>query len=218
MRLSIAILLLALILPTVAGAADATQPHEHRGVLTPYAGTPPAIELSEADLARLEKGKPVMVPVQEGDTGGRGMAVQDVAAAPHVVWGRIVSYDRYPDWVKYVDECETYEKQGHHIKTRFQLSGLGFSYEYYIDHVYRPDRGYMTWTLDYDRQSDLDDSVGYWFVEPHPSKQGWTRVYYSVELALKKQMPEFIIEIATKKGLKEATGWVKREAEKVAAD
>ncbi len=217
MRIPLAMLVLILACPVAALAADASQPHEHQGVLTPYTGTPPSIELSEGDLARLEKGKAVMVPVQDGDTGGRGMAVQDVAATPAQVWSRIVAYDRYPDWVRYVAECEVYEEQGRHIKTRFVLKGLGFSYEYFIDHTYRPDRGYMTWTLDYDRQSDLDDSVGYWFVEPHPTRQGWTRLYYSVELTLKKQMPEFIVEIATKKGLKEATGWVKREAEAVAA-
>jgi len=218
MRMSIAFSFLALLLPTAALAADASIPHEHQGVLTPYTGTPPAIELSDADLAKLDRGKPVMVPIQDGDTGGRGMAVQDVAATPGVIWSRIQSFEHYPRWVNYVSVCENYEVSGHHIKTRFILKGLGFSYEYFIDHTYRPDLGYMTWTLDYDRQSDLDDSVGYWFVERHPTKEGWSRLYYSVELTLKKQMPEFIVEIATKKGLKEATGWVKRESEKASSD
>ncbi len=209
--------LLSIGLPMTAMAADPTQPHDHQGVLSPYDGTPPAIELSDKDLERLDKGKAVMVPIQSGEGAGRGLAVQDIDAPPDVVWSRIVSYDRYPRWVNYVDECEVYEQSGEHIKTRFILAGFGFHFEYFIDHTYRPDLGYMTWTLDYDRLSDFDDSVGYWFVERHPSKDGWTRLYYSVELQVKGKVPGFIQEIATRQGLREATQWVKREAEAVAA-
>ena len=218
MRTKLNLLAAALALPFAAQAADPTLSHDVEDRLTPYTGTPPSIELTDDDLARLERGKAVLVPIQDNEMGGRGMAVQDVAATPEVVWGRIESFDRYPEWVKYVSECENYEVGGHHIKTRFVLKALGLSYEYYIDHTYRPDQGYMTWTLDYDRLSDLGDSVGYWFVKPHPDKPGWTRLYYSVELVVKKQMPEFIVDIATKKGLKEATAWVKREAEAVAGE
>ncbi len=217
MKVLIATLICAL-LPAAALAADANQPHDHQGVLTPYEGTPPVIELSDKDLARLAKGKSVMVPIQEAAGAGRGLAIQDIEASPRVVWSRIVSYDRYPNWVNYVSECEIYEQAGDRIKVRFVLKGFGFNFEYYIDHVYRPDQGYMTWTLDYTRLSDFDDSVGYWFVEDHPTKEGWTRLYYSVELQVKGNVPEFIQEIATKRGLHEATQWVKREAEEVAGD
>ena len=211
-------MMLCLILPAAAMAADATIPHEHQGILTPYTGTPPTLELSDKDLAKLEEGKPVMVPIQEAEGAGRGLAIQDIAASPAVVWSRIVSYEKYPDWVNYVGECETYEQTGDHIKVRFVLKGLGFKMEYFIDHVYRPAQGYMTWTLDYSRQSDVDDSVGYWFVEPHPTRDGWTRLYYSVELQVKGKVPGFIQEIATRRGLHEATQWVKREAEAISGD
>ena len=210
---TIALLLALFLCPAAAQAADATQPHEHQGVLTQYTGTPPAIELSDKELDRLEKGKMVMVPIQDSDQGGRGMAVQDVAATVDVVWKRIVSYDRYPDWVNYVQECEIYERAGDRIKVRFVLKGLGFNIEYYIDHVFHPELGYMTWTLDYSRLSDFDDSVGYWFVEPHPTKTGWTRLYYSVEVRMKENVPGFIQDIATKTGLREATAWVKEQSE-----
>lgn len=208
--------LLCLTIPLTALAADPNQPHEHQGALTPYTGTPPAIELSDKELERLDKGKPVMAPMKDDAMGGRGLAIQDIAASPDVVWSRIVSYDRYPDWVNYVSECEIYEQSGDRIKVRFVLKGLGFRFEYFIDHVYRPEQGYMTWTLDYSRLSDLDDSVGYWFVETHPTKDGWSRLYYSVDLRTKKQFPEFIQDMVTRRGLHEATEWVKRESEAAA--
>ena len=41
----------------------------------------------------------------------------------------------------------------------------------------------MTFHLDYDRQSDLDDSVGYWFVQPKGAEK--CRVYYSCDTKLR---------------------------------
>jgi len=55
--------------------------------------------------------------------------------------------------------------------------------------------------------------VGYWFVEAHPSQKGWTRLYYSVEVRMKENVPGFIQDIATKTGLREATAWVKEQSE-----
>jgi ribosome-associated toxin RatA of RatAB toxin-antitoxin module len=207
-----------LVLSTTARAADPDQPHDHTGVLTPYKGTPPQVELTDEDLERLGKGKLVMKPMQDSDTGGRGLAVQDIHAGTDVVWSRIVAYDRYPEWVNYVSECEIYEQSGDHIKARFVLKGFGFEYEYYIDHIYRPSENYMTWTLDYSRQSDLNDSVGYWYVAPHPDKAGWSRVYYSVDVQVKQNMPGFIADIATRTGLKEATSWVREQSELAAGN
>jgi len=174
------------------------------------------MDLSSAQRAQLDRGKPVMVQTQEAGGGGRGMAIQDVAATPERVWSRITSYEDYPRWVGPVAECGNYEVAGDHIKTRFVLKGLGFRLEYFIDHVYRPDQGFMTWTLDYSRRSDLDDSVGYWFVQPHPTREGWTRLYYSVDVRMKGRIPKFVQELVTRKGLTEATAWVKRESEALA--
>ena len=41
------------------------------------------------------------------------------------------------------------------------LSLMGVKLEYYITHTHEPSTSTVTWTLDYDRTSDLDDSVGY---------------------------------------------------------
>jgi hypothetical protein len=189
------------------------KPHPHQGLLKPYRGAPPAIKLTTQDRADLAAGKSVMKQV-EGKDGGRGMAVQDIEAPTDKVWSRILDYPAYPRMVKDVKETETYETKGNHIKTRFVIGGMGLSYEYFIDHIIEKEKGYMTWTLDYSRESELDDSVGYWFVEAHPEKKGWTRLYYSVDIKLKGWMPKFMQNIVRDEGLKRATQWVKREAEK----
>lgn len=37
---------------------------------------------------------------------------------------------------------------------------------YFLTHLYDPKQRSMTFRLDYSRQSDLDDCVGYWYVQP----------------------------------------------------
>ena len=72
----------------------------------------------------------------------------------------------------------------------------------------------MTWTLDYDKLSDLDESVGYWAVLPHPSEPGQSRVFYSIDMKTRGWMPGFARRMVARQGLEEATGWVKAESEK----
>ena len=74
----------------------------------------------------------------------------------------------------------------------------------------------MSWTLDYGRESDLDDSTGYWLVYPSPLDPQKTRVEYSVVLLIKGWVPGFIQTMLADSGVENATKWVKREAEKKA--
>jgi hypothetical protein len=71
----------------------------------------------------------------------------------------------------------------------------------------------MTWTLDYTRDSGLDDSVGYWAAVSHPSDRKASGLFYSVDMKTKGWMPRFIRNMIANKGLETAKGWVKRESE-----
>jgi hypothetical protein len=203
----------AALLAAPAWGADANAPHPHQGILPKYSGAPPVPALTEADLATLAAGKPVLKQVKT-DTGGRGTAVQDIQATPEAIWSKITSYANYPTWVDGVHECSVYKQVPGEIFVRFVIGAMGIKVEYFVRHLYRPDSGYMTWTLDYTRQSDLDDSVGFWRVEALADKPGWTRVYYSVQVKLSGWVPGFVEDMLANSGLTKATAWVKREAEK----
>lgn len=194
-------------------AADAKKPHDHQGKVKPFRVPPSEFSLTDAERADLAAGKAVRKTLR-GEGGGRGLAVIDVAAPPEVVWARIIDYPNYPKMVDNVAETEVYAREGDHLKVRFVLKGAGVSVEYFVDHVYRPKEGYLTWTLDYSKSSDLDDSVGFWRVAPHPERPGHSRVYYSIELRVGWWLPGFIENMLAKDGLVKSTEWVKREAEK----
>lgn len=202
----------ALLLYTAAHGADPDEPHPHQGIVRPFAGAPPRATLTPAEETQLAAGEAVLVTLP-GDAGGRGTAVRDIDAAPDVVWSRIGAFGDYPDMVPRMTESEVYFRQGPDVRVRMVLKVLGFRYEYFIRHDFRPEEGYITWTLDYSRFSDLDESVGYWAVIPHPAKQGHSRVFYSIEMKTRGWMPGFLRGMIARQGLEEATGWVKRESE-----
>jgi carbon monoxide dehydrogenase subunit G len=206
----------ALLLSSSAEAADPTKPHGHTGLIAPYKGAPPVPTVSAADAAILAKGDAVLQQVKNEGGGGRGIAIQDIHADNATVWSKITDYNKYATMVEGVKECGTYEKAGDHIKARFVITAMFMNIEYYVDHVYKPADNWMTWTLDYTRESDLDDSVGFWRSSPVPDKPGWTRVFYSVEVRLKGWVPAMVENMVAKSGLTQATGWVKRESEKAA--
>lgn len=204
--------LLLFLLAGSAWAADAAVPHEHTGLVTPYTGAPPAVSLSAEDLATLQAGKMVMKQVQRGN-GGHAVAFQDIHAAPTTIWSKITNYGMYSSWVNGVKSCSVYKRDGSKIFAQFDLSVMGIGVTYFIKHDYQPASNYLTWTLDYSRQSDLDDSVGYWRLTPLSANPPLTRLEYSVDIRFKGWIPGFVQDFIANKGLSDAVGWVKKQSE-----
>jgi carbon monoxide dehydrogenase subunit G len=208
-----AVLGLALLLVAPVLAADAKTSHPHKGVLKAYPEEyQPVVSLSEAERAGVLGGVPLFKKT-EGETGGRGVAIFRVDAAPEVVWAVLKRFEQYPKWIKNVDDTEVYRREGERIDVRFKISSMGFSVEYFVAHRFCDANRYATWTLDYGRESDLDDSVGYWKVDEIPGQAAASLVTYSVDLRVRGWVPGFIRTLLVDKGLKEATGWVSKVSE-----
>lgn len=201
-----------LVLTVAALAADAGKPHRHQGIVAAYKGAPPAVTLAAEESAKLDAGEMVLKQVRSGN-GGTGVAFMDIAATPETIWSRITNYAMYPTWVENVAACEVYRREGQNIWTRFVLDPFGMEIEYFIKHTYNPAEGWLTWTLDYTRQSDLDESVGYWRVTPITKSPPRTRLEYSVVVRYEGWVPQFVQDSISKKGLTNAVSWVKKRSE-----
>ena len=199
-----------LLLVSTADAANPALPHEHQGIVKAYSGAPPVVPLTADDIAHLQAGELVQKQSQVGN-GGHAVAFQYIHATPSVIWSRVVNYPMYPTWVDNVSSCTVYQNDGPNIYVDFVLSVLGNKVEYYIHHTYKPQSGYLTWTLDYGRQSDLDDSVGYWRVTPVDAAT--TLLEYSVDIRFKGWIPGFVQSFISSKGLTNAVEWVKKQSE-----
>jgi len=205
---------LALLLSTASYsfAADPNSPHAHQGVSERFTNPKPTV-LSKEENSTLASGSAVRRQVQ-GKSGGRGIAIMDVKATPDKIWKTILDYSKYPNWIDNLEKTKVYggtAEAGYNVE--FDLSVFGMEIIYYIDHDFHPDKGSLTWQLDYSRESDIDDSTGYWLVFAAPGRPGYTRVEYSVDLRLKGWVPGIVENMLAKKGLVLATSWVKQQAE-----
>lgn len=196
-------------------AADANKPHEHQGIVAPYKGAPPPLTLSASELTTLQSGQMVLKQVaMPGAAGGRGVAIMDIRASAATIWSKVTGYSHYPEWVENVSACANYRVSGNEMYTRFLLNVMHMDVEYFVHHSYHPEANYLTWTLDYSRNSDLDDSVGYWRVTPLTTDPPLTRLEYSVDIRFKGWIPGFVQDMIAKKGLTSATSWVKKQSER----
>mmetsp|Transcript_2937 Transcript_2937/g.5068 ORF Transcript_2937/g.5068 Transcript_2937/m.5068 type:complete len:229 (-) Transcript_2937:175-861(-) len=217
------LLLFLIFLLSGSHGADFNAPHKHSGLLKPYAVEKPSVQLDSKQKDALLAGKNVKEQLLQGD-GGRAMVIQDVHAPPTVVWDRILDFGSYNRMVPKVKTCENYdvteeEDGSQKIMTRMCLGVFGVKIEYFIEHcisTLENGQKICTWTLDYNKSSDLDESVGYWYVEPHPDpeKPDWSRVFYSVALVPPGWIPGIVKNFLTKQALTQATAWVKEHSEK----
>ena len=167
----------------------------------------------------------IQTQVQTGESG-RGLVIQDVDAPPHIVWDRILDFDNYGSMVPKCYESKNYKVIPHkptqannflekEIFTRMKVGFPMLKLEYFIRHfVYIQHHRALTWTLDYTRESDFDDSCGYWYVAPHPDNpEEKTRLYYSVGVSMFDWVPKFVVDFMSSKALTDATAWVKKFSE-----
>ncbi len=198
---------------SAALAGDPSKPHPHQGLLKPYSKRPPPLVLTDAERKTLDGGAPLMRQTP-GENGGRALAVFRVSAPPDVVFATIGDYKNYPRFIPEVKKCEVYKRGPGTVDVAFTIKSFPVTIDYWIHHEVDAAARIVTWTLDYSKDSDLDDSVGFWRLTPIPTG---TQVEYSVDIALKGFVPGFIRSILVDNGLKQATQWVKVQSEKRAA-
>lgn len=210
------LLLLVVIISTAEGASK-NKPHGHKGALEPYTGRPLPVTLTADQKKKLDNGEAVVFNERSGSSG-RGVVIQDVNASQPICMDRIRDLPNYKNMVPHVKKVEVYSNNKFFNGTsktgaRMDVGVMGLNFGYFLLLTHEPKYNTLTWTLDYQYNSDFDDNCGHWQVMPHPSKRGWTRVLYSCKIKLFPWIPEFIIKFLTSKALVESTGWVKKEAE-----
>ena len=154
----------------------------------------------------------------DGDQGGRATAVFEVAAPPEIVWDCINDIKAYPKMVTGVVAVSIYDgprtSGGVTMKkAQWTLGFMGYKQTYYNVLTFEPRQNSMTFKLDYTRNSDFDDAVGKWYVEPIGDGSS-SRVFYSAALQLRIWLPKFVVNALFESTLGQATSWVAPEAMK----
>jgi ribosome-associated toxin RatA of RatAB toxin-antitoxin module len=218
MRVGVKSLLQCAILLWLVPSLGNAEAHPHQGKVAPFVAGDPKVKLDRKAIHILESGRPYSTQIQSGSSG-RGLVVQDVEAPPDVVWDCILDYNHYADMVPKTLESQNYKVETHRdgsqiIYTKMKVGFGIIKLTFYVRHTYLPKQNSLTWTLDYTKKSDFDDSCGYWYVVPHPNNPAHTRVYYSVQVSMFDWVPQFVVNFMSSKALTDATGWVKKFSEK----
>jgi hypothetical protein len=208
------ILMLSMLFIAHTSAAQNAAKHPHRGLLKPYIAAPPNVALSSDEQYQLKMGESVYTQINAADDA-RPAVVFRVAAPPDVIWSVITDFASYPKWIEGLAEAEVYRKDGADIFVRFQIRRwfIG-NITYYVHHSYPfPDADWGTWKLDYSRNSDFEDSVGFWRVLPVDGQLQYSDVTYSAQLLLKAWFAGIVNRMLVKNTLKQISTWVKTQSE-----
>lgn len=126
-------------------------------------------------------------------------------APTDIVWDRILDYDNYSNMVPKTIESKNYRVVPHkptkannflekEIYTRMKVGFPMLKLEFFVRHFLHIDHhNSLTWTLDYTKESDFDDSCGYWYIIPHPDDPDRTRLFYSVQGELWTHISSYMI-------------------------
>eukprot|EP00565_Helicotheca_tamesis_P009689 CAMPEP_0185731106 /NCGR_PEP_ID=MMETSP1171-20130828/11897_1 /TAXON_ID=374046 /ORGANISM="Helicotheca tamensis, Strain CCMP826" /LENGTH=227 /DNA_ID=CAMNT_0028400295 /DNA_START=66 /DNA_END=749 /DNA_ORIENTATION=- len=220
-NLSSVFIVLSLVLSHGQGAFTSAssweRPHVHKGRLNPFNPRDRLdTSLDNHALRTLETGKPYKTSHSMDST--RVLIVQDVNASPDTVFSRILDYSNYSKMAPQTLESEIYRRTSdadtETFFSRLRAGMRGFAMEFFVKATHYPEHNSVTWTLDYTKESDIDDACGHWYVEPHPTHpEEKSRVYYSVDMVMGPGIPKAVSSFINKKAATDATTWVKKFSE-----
>jgi len=187
--------------PSAVASADVTA--------LPRLPTLPLPELDANDLALLVEGERVQRQQLNPDGFGSGFSVQDVRAAPDVVWEAVSDFDGYAGRIKTVRTATRYAAEPESKEAvcyNFLVSRIRLilNVRFTVDNEARR----ASWELD-KRSWVLEDSTGYWLVQALPSRPGFVRVWFCVSVRLNKRVPGFVVRLVSRLGLSKATKWIR---------
>lgn len=216
--------ILAVHMMNLAAASTVVQQAPRTKLLPFNPQSTPSTSLDSSARQVLENGRPYKTKHAFADSQQetRVLVVQDVNAPPDVVLGLILDYDNYDKMAPQTLESEVYKRtsdvSSQTIFSRIRAGMRGFSMDMFVKATFHPHYKSITWTLDYEKDSDVEDACGHWYVEEHPDSPGKSRVFYSIAMVMGPRIPFFVGNFMNKKAASDATSWVKRFSEKYAMD
>ncbi len=197
--------LLAIVLATPALAAKPTYP-----------------TLSAKDQETLAEGKLVLNRDYEDEDSGTIIGVQRINASVADVWKILLAFDRIPESNDSVVVSEDYTAEmgrtppsgGRYIDIHYELKVAGQSIPYNVHHTYYPSQQYLEWTLDDQKDNDIEATEGSFTVWPVDGEPGKVDFLYITRIKTGRSVPGWVETLLTKTSLKGYIKFVKAEAER----
>ena len=203
MRILIAVL--ALCLATPAFAAKPTYP-----------------TLTDSEKEKLADGKLVMRKNLDGDDAGSIVGVQRIQASEADVWRLLLAFERIPESNDSIVLAEDYTAEmsrtapsgARYIDVHYELSVGGQHVQYNLHHTYYPSQRYLVWTLDDQKDNDIESTVGSFSTWPVEGSSDQVDFLYITRVRTGRSVPGWVESLLTKTSLKGYFKFVRKEAEK----
>lgn len=165
---------------------------------------PTAVAPTADEWKKLEKGEVVTRNAPDLSPPG-AYAWVVVEAEPAEMWAVLNDPSQAVEASGSVDSCERYLDEptpnGRKIGLAYTMTVAFTEVKYSVVRDFRPDAGWMTWTLDPDRTHDLKESTGHYVVEPGKT-EGTLLLSYQTQTDIGRNVPTWVTQMLTGRALK----------------
>jgi ribosome-associated toxin RatA of RatAB toxin-antitoxin module len=176
---------------------------------------PHPVDLSEPERSALESGQ-VVYRKELGQDGSSGLSMVLVDAPPQQVWGVILDFDAYVEFLPYVTSSWTEPRRPedspdlHHWG--MELTTRGVVTRYAATTVMAPSGCDATWEMVPTGYSPMSKARGWWRTQPWGD--GRTLLIYSADVETSWWLPSVVHQKAADRGLPAMVVLVGRRAER----
>lgn len=169
--------------------------------------------LNSEEWEKLLRGKILVRKLErslgERETTARVVAIGLIPRSPLQVWKALFTFHRWPEFLPNLTAVKIVRIHGERLWLWHRIKILIVSLEYTVIYDFAPERGVAHWQLDHTLPNDIEDTVGYWGVEP--VKEGVTLLTYEAYVRVGRLIPAFVEDLLTRESLPRIVEGVREE-------
>jgi len=169
--------------------------------------------LAPDEVRKLEEGKVLVkkevVREREEEATAEVMAMVVIPRPPEKVYRALFTFSRWPHFLPNLKAVKVIKTEGEALWLWHEVKVLFVSVEYTTIYHFDPERGVARWTLDRTLPHDIEDTEGFWRLEP--LQGGRTLLIYNARVRVGRFVPPFVEDLLTRESLPRVVTGVREE-------
>lgn len=169
--------------------------------------------LKEKERDELKQGKVLIHKLEKemgkGEATARVVAMGIIPRPPALVWKGLFTFSRWHRFLPNLEEARVTRVEGERLWLWHRLKVLFVPVEYTVVYRFHPEGGRAEWELDATLPHDIEETVGYWGVEPLGKEH--TLLIYTAYVRVGRFVPKFVEDLLTRESLPRIVEGVRKE-------
>jgi ribosome-associated toxin RatA of RatAB toxin-antitoxin module len=153
--------------------------------------------------------KKVVMREREEEATAEVMAMVMIPRSPEQVYHALFTFSRWPHFLPNLTAVKVLKTEGEELWLWHEVKVLFVSVEYTVIYRFDPQRGIARWTLDRTLPHDIEDTEGFWRIEPLKGKGAL--LIYKARVKVGRFVPQFVEDLLTRESLPKVVTGVKEE-------